>query len=58
MGFKILRQTLPGLRRFLMAGQWLMPGGGLPSGLLTARCAVRALCKQDRIRFLPERPTA
>ncbi|RFB76455.1 phytoene desaturase family protein [Methylovirgula sp. 4M-Z18] len=53
MGFKPLRNTLPGLRRFLMAGQWIMPGGGLPSGLLTARLAVRALCKEDRIPFLP-----
>ena len=53
MGFKPLRNTLPGLRRFLMAGQWVMPGGGLPSGLLTARLAVRALCKEDRIPFLP-----
>ncbi|MCP3463331.1 NAD(P)/FAD-dependent oxidoreductase [Bradyrhizobium sp. CCGUVB23] len=53
MGFKPLRNTLLGLRRFLMAGQWIMPGGGLPSGLLTARLAVRALCKEDRIPFLP-----
>ena len=52
MGFKPLRNTLPGLRRFLMVGQWVMPGGGLPSGLLTARLAVRAMCKQDRIPFL------
>jgi len=26
IGFKPLRNTLPGLRRFLMAGQWVMPG--------------------------------
>jgi phytoene dehydrogenase-like protein len=54
MGFKPLRNTLPGLRRFLMAGQWVMPGGGLPSGVMTARLAVRSLCKQDRIPFLRE----
>lgn len=53
MGFKPMRNTLPGLRRFLMAGQWVMPGGGLPSGLLTARLAVRTLCKEDRMPFLP-----
>ena len=53
MGFEPVRNTLPGLRRFLMAGQWVMPGGGLPSGLLTARLAVRTLCKKDRIPFLP-----
>jgi phytoene dehydrogenase-like protein len=53
MGFKPLRNTLPGLRRFLMAGHWVMPGGGLPSGLMTARLAVRTLCKEDRIPFPP-----
>jgi phytoene dehydrogenase-like protein len=47
-----LRRTLPGLRRFVMAGQWVMPGGGLPSGLMTARSAIHALCKEDRVRFL------
>ena len=35
IGFRPLRQTLPGLRQFLMVGQWVMPGGGLPSGLMT-----------------------
>jgi phytoene dehydrogenase-like protein len=53
MGYKPLRNTLPGLRRFFMAGQWVMPGGGLPSGLLTARLAVRTLCKEDHVPFLP-----
>jgi phytoene dehydrogenase-like protein len=52
-GFRMLRKRLPGLRRFLMAGQWVMPGGGLPSGLMTARSAIRAACKEDRMPFLP-----
>lgn len=50
-GFKPLPNALPGLRRFLMAGQWVMPGGGLPSGLFTARSAIKSLCKQDRLPF-------
>jgi phytoene dehydrogenase-like protein len=50
-GFRPLRNTLPGLRQFLMAGQWIMPGGGLPSGVLTGRLAVRTACKEDRIPF-------
>jgi phytoene dehydrogenase-like protein len=54
-GFKPLRNTLPGLRQFMMVGQWVMPGGGLPSGLITARSAVRALCKHDHVPFVPER---
>jgi phytoene dehydrogenase-like protein len=52
-GFKQLRRDLPGLRRFLMVGQWVMPGGGLPSGLMTARAAIHAVCKEDRVHFLP-----
>lgn len=51
-GFMPLPNTLPGLRRFLLVGQWVMPGGGLPSGLSTARRAVRALCKEDRRPFV------
>jgi phytoene dehydrogenase-like protein len=50
-GFMPLPQTLPGLDRFMMVGQWVMPGGGLPSGLLTARSAIRELCKHDRVPF-------
>jgi phytoene dehydrogenase-like protein len=48
-----LPKTLPGLRRFLMAGQWISPGGGLPSGPMTARPAIQAVCKQDRVPFTP-----
>jgi len=51
-GIKPLPHTLPGLRKFVMAGQWVSPGGGLPGGLMTARAAVREICKQDRVPFL------
>ena len=40
-----------GLRRFLMVGQWVMPGGGLPSGPMTARPALKAICKEDHVPF-------
>jgi phytoene dehydrogenase-like protein len=49
--FKPLRNTLPGLKRFVMAGQWVMPGGGLPSGPMTAKPAVKWICKQDHMHF-------
>ena len=51
MGYRPLRNTLPGLDRFLMAGQWIVVGGGLPSGLLSARSAVQAMCARDAIPF-------
>jgi phytoene dehydrogenase-like protein len=50
-GFRPLPNTLPGLERFMMVGQWVMPGGGLPSGPMTAKPAIKAICKLDHIRF-------
>lgn len=52
--FKPLPNTLPGLSQFLMIGQWVMPGGGLPSGPLTARAAIRKMCEHDRVHFAVE----
>ncbi len=49
--FSPLPNTLPGLKRFVMAGQWVMPGGGLPSGPMTAKPAVKLICKQDHVHF-------
>lgn len=53
VGFRPLPNKLPGLKRFMMVGQWISPGGGLPSGLMTARPAIEAICKEDRVAFLP-----
>jgi phytoene dehydrogenase-like protein len=50
-GIKPLPNTLPELGRFMMVGQWIMPGGGLPSGPMTARPAVKAICRQDHVFF-------
>jgi phytoene dehydrogenase-like protein len=55
-GYQQLPNSVPGLRKFLMVGQWIMPGGGLPSGLLTARSAIQAVCRQDRIPFAARQP--
>ncbi len=49
--FKPLPNTLPGLRQFVMVGQWVMPGGGLPSGPMTARPAVKLICEHDHVPF-------
>lgn len=50
-GLRRLPVSLPGLKRFLMAGQWVAPGGGLPGGLMSARATVRALCHLDHHTF-------
>ena len=44
-------RTLPGLSNFYMAGQWVMPGGGVPSAIYSGRHAVQLLCHRDRKSF-------
>jgi phytoene dehydrogenase-like protein len=48
---KPMGQTLPGLRNFYMCGQWVEPGGGLPTGLLSGRRLIQAICKEDGNKF-------
>lgn len=50
-GIRQLPNTLPGLEGFYMVGQWIAPGGGLPSGPMTARPAIKAICKHDHVPF-------
>jgi phytoene dehydrogenase-like protein len=40
-------RTLPGLANFYMAGQWVMPGGGVPPSLYSGRHVVQILCHRD-----------
>jgi phytoene dehydrogenase-like protein len=49
-----MSQTLPGLKNFHMCGQWVHPGGGLPTGVMSARRALRMICKEDGIKFRAE----
>ena len=46
-----MSQTLPGLQSFYMCGQWVEPGGGLPTSVMSGRRLVQALCKQDGRKF-------
>lgn len=46
-----LPRTLPGLSGFYMAGQWVMPGGGLPSGVMSGRQALQLMCRDDGVKF-------
>ncbi len=45
--FKPPKKTLPGLKNFYMAGQWVEPGGGLPVGLLSGRNVTQLICHAD-----------
>jgi phytoene dehydrogenase-like protein len=48
---KPMSQTVPGLDRFYMCGQWVEPGGGLPTGVMSARRLLKAICKDDGKKF-------
>ncbi len=50
-GFRPLPSILPGLKDFYMVGQWVSPGGGLPSGLLTARITTRMICRDNGVKW-------
>jgi phytoene dehydrogenase-like protein len=49
-------QTLPGLDSFYLAGQWVAPGGGLPSGVMTGRQVAQLICHKDGRRFTTSTP--
>jgi phytoene dehydrogenase-like protein len=48
---KPMRKTLPGLGNFYMCGQWVEPGGGLPTGVMGGRRLAQTLCKEDGKKF-------
>lgn len=51
IGFKQMKKTLPGLNNFYMTGQWVEPGGGLPTALRSGRCLAQIICKKDEKKF-------
>jgi phytoene dehydrogenase-like protein len=48
---KPMSNMLPGLSNFYMCGQWVQPGGGLPTGITSGRSLIKKLCKEDRRKF-------
>ena len=48
---KPMSQKLPGLDNFYMCGQWVEPGGGLPTGVMSGRRLLKSICKEDRRKF-------
>ncbi|MFC1964783.1 phytoene desaturase family protein [Chloroflexota bacterium] len=45
------KKSLPGLKNFFMCGQWVEPGGGVPSAALSGRKLVRNICKKNEWHF-------
>jgi phytoene dehydrogenase-like protein len=44
-------KTLPGLKDFYMAGQWVEPGGSLPTALMSGRNVIQMVCHGDGRSF-------
>jgi phytoene desaturase len=49
--FGHLAKTLSGLEGFYMAGQWVEPGGGVPTAVMSGRQVVQLACAKDQRRF-------
>lgn len=47
-------KTAPGLEGLHLAGQWVEPGGGVPTALLSGRQVVQILCKEADREFRAE----
>jgi phytoene dehydrogenase-like protein len=48
---KRLKVELPGLKNFYMIGQWVQPGGGLPTGAMHGRHITQLICKRHGKEF-------
>ncbi len=51
-----MSKTLPGLDSFYMVGQWIQPGGGLPTGAITGRHVAQIICRRDKRPFVTTVP--
>lgn len=51
-----MSKTLPGLKDFYMIGQWVEPGGGVPTAAFSGRSAIQIICKQDKRPFVTKIP--
>jgi phytoene dehydrogenase-like protein len=57
--FMPMGKTLRGLGNFFMAGQWVEPGGGIPTVAVSGRNVIQLICRQDKKTFtvrVPNRP--
>jgi phytoene dehydrogenase-like protein len=51
-----MNKTLPGLENFFMAGQWVNPGGGMPTAAMSGRNTIQFICKKDKKKFVTTKP--
>ena len=51
-----MKKTLPGLKNFYMAGQWVEPGGSIPTSVMSGRNVTQIICKKDKKKFITTTP--
>jgi phytoene dehydrogenase-like protein len=51
-----MSKTLPGLDNLYMAGQWVNPGGGMPTAVMSGRHTIQIICKKDKRKFVTSTP--
>lgn len=51
-----MRKTLPGLESFYMAGQWVNPGGGIPTAVMSGNHTIQMICRKEKKRFTSCKP--
>jgi phytoene dehydrogenase-like protein len=56
--FGHIKKTLAGLQGFYMAGQWVEPGGGVPTALMSGRQVIQLVCHDDGAGFVARRKGA
>lgn len=49
-------KTLDGLKNFYLAGQWVEPGGGVPTAVASGRRIVKKICYSDKKDFITKLP--
>ncbi len=54
---KGMSKTLPGLENFYMIGQWVEPGGGVPTAAMSARNVLQIICHRDKRPFVTSIPS-
>ncbi|MBK9126033.1 MAG: NAD(P)/FAD-dependent oxidoreductase [Chloroflexi bacterium] len=52
-----VKRTLPGLKNFWMAGQWVEPGGSVPMAAASGRTAIQLICAQEGKPFTATVPS-
>jgi len=49
-------KALPGLDNFYMAGQWVNPGGGMPTAAMSGSNTIQLICHKDKKKFVTTTP--